>query len=189
MKKDFGKKLIMAPLPVLIVATYDENGTPNAMNVAWGGQCTDTNIALNLSKNHKTTENLRAKKAFTVSIADKAHLVASDYFGIVSGHKENKIEKSGMKVEKSRFVDAPVICDYPLTYECRVVSMEECFGEVRVVGEVVNMQADASVLDDKGKVDLSKLQPLSFDSSANTYRVIGENVGKAFKDGAQLKNK
>ena len=189
MKKDFGKKLIMAPLPVLIVATYDENGTPDAMNVAWGGQCTATHVALNLSKNHKTTENLRAKKAFTVSIADKEHLVPSDYFGMVSGHKENKIEKAGVKVEKSRFVDAPVICDYPLTFECRVVSMEDCFGEVRVVGEVMNMQADERILDKDGKVDLGKLQPLSFDPSAHTYRVMGETVGTAFKDGAQLKTK
>lgn len=109
MKKNLGNIPVVAPLPVLIVATYDEQGTPNAMNVAWGGQCGYHHVALNLSLNHKTTENLKYKKAFTLSIATLETLVLSDYFGLVSGHRENKIEKAGVHITRNEFVDAPVI--------------------------------------------------------------------------------
>lgn len=98
----------------------------------------------------------------------------------------NKIEVASVHVSKSTFVDAPVIEEYPLTLECKVISMEERFGEMYVVGEVLNMQADESILDDMGRVDFDKLKPLSFDSSARTYRVLGETVGTAFKDGEKL---
>ena len=186
MKKNLGNKTVLAPLPVLIVATYDEQGTPNAMNVAWGGQCGYHHVALNLSLNHKTTENLKHAKAFTLSIATVDTLVISDYFGLVSGHKENKIEKAGVHVTRSKFVDAPVIDEYPLTLECKVLEMQEALGEMHVVGEVVNMQADESILDEQGKVDLGKLRPISYDSATHSYRVLGDIVGKAFKDGNKL---
>ena len=186
MKKNLGNKTVLAPLPVLIVATYDEQGTPNAMNVAWGGQCGYHHVALNLSLNHKTTENLKHAKAFTLSIATVDTLVISDYFGLVSGHKENKIEKAGVHVTRSEFVDAPVIDEYPLTLECKVLEMQEALGEMHVVGEVVNMQADESILDEQGKVDVGKLRPISYDSATHSYRVLGDIVGKAFKDGNKL---
>ena len=186
MKKNLGNKTVLAPLPVLIVATYDEQGTPNAMNVAWGGQCGYHHVALNLSLNHKTTENLKHAKAFTLSIATVDTLVISDYFGLVSGHKENKIEKAGVHVTRSEFVDAPVIDEYPLTLECKVLEMQEALGEMHVVGEVVNMQADESILDEQGKGGLGKLRPISYDSATHSYRVLGDIVGKAFKDGNKL---
>lgn len=156
------------------------------MNVAWGGQCGYHHVALNLSLNHKTTENLKHAKAFTLSIATVDTLVISDYFGLVSGHKENKIEKAGVHVTRSEFVDAPVIDEYPLTLECKVLEMQEALGEMHVVGEVVNMQADESILDEQGKVDLGKLRPISYDSATHSYRVLGDIVGKAFKDGNKL---
>lgn len=186
MKRNLENTPVLAPLPVLIVATYDEQGTPNAMNVAWGGQCGYHHVALNLSLNHKTTENLKYSKAFTLSIATVDTLVVSDYFGLVSGRKENKIEKAGIHVTRSEFVDAPVIDEYPLTLECKVIEMHETLGEMHVVGEVVNMQADESILDEQGKVDLGKLRPISYDSVSHSYRVLGDIVGKAFKDGNKL---
>ena len=186
MKKNLGNKTVLAPLPVLIVETYDEQGMPNAMNVAWGGQCGYHHVALNLSLNHKTTENLKHTKAFTLSIATVDTLVISDYFGLVSGRKENKIEKAGVHVTRSEFVDAPVIDEYPLTLECKVIEMREALGEMHVVGEVVNMQVDESILDEQGKVDLGKLSPISYDSASHSYRVLGDIVGKAFKNGDKL---
>lgn len=157
------------------------------MNVAWGGQCGYHHVALNLSLNHKTTENLKHTEAFTLSIATVDTLVLSDYFGLVSGRKENKIEKAGVHVTRSAFVNAPVIDEYPLTLECKVVEMQEALGEMHVVGEIVNMLADESILDVQGKVDLGKLQPISYDSASHSYRVLGDVVGKAFKDGAKIK--
>lgn len=187
-KHNLGKKTIVTPLPVLIVATYDETGKADAMNVAWGGQCTYNHVALNLAKVHKTTENIRQTGAFTVSIANLDNLVVSDYFGVVSGRKEDKIAVAGVHIHKSEFVNAPVIEEYPLTLECKAVSIEDCFGEVRVVGEVVNTIADDAILDSNGNVDFDKLQPLSFDSCARSYRVLGKTVGKAFNDGKTIKH-
>lgn len=186
MKKELGKKTIVTPLPVLIVATYDEDGIPNAMNVAWGGQVGNDKISISIGR-HKTTDNIKLKKAFTVSFADRGNLLVADYFGVESGYNADKIEKAGVTVSKSAHVDAPVIDDFPLTLECQVVDIQEEYNETRIVGEVVNTLADESILDDDGNVDLGKLQPIMFDSAANCYRIIGGIVGKAFYDGKQLK--
>lgn len=142
---------------------------------------------MNLSLNHKTTENLKHTEAFTLSIATVDTLVLSDYFGLVSGRKENKIEKAGVHVTRSAFVNAPVIDEYPLTLECKVIEMQEALDEMHVVGEIVNMLADESILDVQGKVDLGKLQPISYDSASHSYRALGDVVGKAFNDGAKIK--
>ena len=187
-KKNFDKQAVITPLPVLIIATYDANGNPDAMNAAWGGQCGPKHIVFELSA-HQTTENIRLKKAFTVAFADKKHVVESDYFGVVSAKKEpNKIQKAGMSVTKSKFVDAPVINEYPLTVECKVITFEEDGkGGARVVGEIVNMQADESILDADGQIDLGKMEPIMYDSSKHYYRVVGEKVGNAFSDGKKIK--
>lgn len=140
--------------------------------------------SLTESQNHR---NLKHTEAFTLSIATVDTLVLSDYFGLVSGRKENKIEKAGVHVTRSEFVNAPIIDEYPLTLECKVIEMQEALGEMHVVGEVVNMLADDSILDAQGKVDLGKLQPISYDSASHSYRVLGDIVGKAFKDGAKIK--
>lgn len=129
---------------------------------------------------------MKHTKAFTLSIATLDTLVLSDYFGLVSGRKENKIEKAGVHIAHSEFVNAPIIYEYPLTLECKAVEMQEVLDEMHVVGEVVNAQVDESILNTQGKVDLGKLQPISFDSVLCAYRVLGDVVGKAFKDGSTL---
>lgn len=188
MKKNLGAKAAITPLPVLIIATYNEDGTADAMNAAWGGQCGAKHIALNLSASHVTTENIKRTNAFTVSFADRKNLVASDYVGLVSAKDvKNKLERAGLHTEKSEFVDAPVITDYPLTMECKVVSMREELGHVRIVGEVVNLSADEEILDDNGIIDIGKMDALVYDSPAHAYRVVGERAGSAFLDGEALK--
>jgi flavin reductase (DIM6/NTAB) family NADH-FMN oxidoreductase RutF len=187
MRKNFGGKPMMYPLPVLIIATYDENGKADAMNAAWGGICDINQIALNLSA-HKTTENIKAKGAFTVSMADAAHVVACDYVGIVSANNEpNKMEKAGFHTTRSEFVDAPVIDELPMTLECKVVEIQNMGGDMSVVGEIVNVSADERILGEDGKIDPDKLEPISYDPVHNTYRKLGEMVGYAFRDGAKLK--
>ena len=183
MRKDFGKKTIITPLPVFIIATYDENGVPNAMNAAWGTQCDYHQVVFFLGP-HKTTDNLKLKKAFTVSFATKDTSQIADYFGMETGHRVDKIEKAGVHVHKSAFVDAPIIEEFPLTLECEVAQITD---DLMVIGNVINMSADDSILDDKGSVDIAKLQPIAFDSAANLYRLVGESVGKAFSDGLALK--
>jgi len=186
MKKNINKELIMAPMPVLMIGTYDENGVPNAMNAAWGTQCDMNAITIFLSK-HKTTENLKAKKSFTVAFATKETLVASDYFGIESGKNINKIEKAGFHATKAEFVDAPIFDEYPVTLECEVLEMVDDEDGYRLVGKVVNVVAEESVLDEKGRVDLGKLNVLCYDGATHAYRVVGDVVGQAFHDGLQLK--
>lgn len=182
MRKDLGNKMNFLPLPVLMIGTYDENGNANVMNAAWGGIYDYGKIYISLSK-HKTTENLKIKNAFTVSFATKDTEVISDYFGVVSGNDEDKIAKSGVHVVKSNFVDAPIIEEYPLTLECTVESFEN--GDL--IGKIVNCSIDDKYLDEKGNIDVDKMEIITFDMTSNTYRVLGEVVGNAFKDGLNLK--
>lgn len=65
--------------------------------------------------------------------------------------------------------------------------MQEVLGEMHVVGEVVNVLADDTVLDEHGKVDLDRLQPISYDSTSHFYRMLGKIVGEAFRDGTKIK--
>ena len=186
LRKNFGAKPYTYPQPVLIIATYDENGTADAMNAAWGGISDDTQISMCLSAEHKTVKNILTRGAFTVSMADAAHVVACDYVGIVSGNKvPDKFEKAGFHATKSEFVDAPLIDELPMTLECTLVSYdpETC----RLVGEIVNVSADERILDENGKIDPAKLEPITFDPVNNAYLKLGEKVGNAFKDGMQLK--
>lgn len=188
MRKDFGKKAIITPLPVLIIATYNEDGTPNAMNAAWGGQREEDEIFICLGTDHKTTENIKARKAFTVSFGTRKTAMISDFFGVVSGKKmPNKVEKAGMHVIKSVHVDAPMFEEFPLTLECELKECSPDFdGSTYIVGRVVNTSADERVLGEDGKVDLGKVEPISYDSAAHAYRVVGEKVGKAFSDGLKI---
>ena len=144
MKKNLGVAGELFPQSVFIVASYGEDGTPNAMNVAWGGECTRTQVAINIG-DHKTTDNILARGAFTVAPADAAHVAEADYFGIATGRRVNKAEGSGLTFTRSEFVDAPVIEEFPLTMECRVVSVEDWAGEKRFVGEIVNTRVDEAV--------------------------------------------
>lgn len=185
MKINLGNKPLIYPQPVLIIATYNDDGTANAMNAAWGGVCDYSKVSIIIDRNHHTTKNLLNKKSFTVSIADVEHLKESDYFGLVSGKDVlDKVKSSGLSYSKSEKIDAPVINEYPLTLECKLVSYDdktEC-----VIGEVVNTLADDSILTD-GKIDLSKFHPITYDCVNHHYLALGEKVGNAFKDGNFLK--
>lgn len=187
MKISLGVQPYLFPMPVLIIGTYCEDGTPDAMNAAWGTICDFKKIALYLSSTHKTVENIKNKKSFTVGIADEKHLIECDYVGLVSANDDlNKIKKTNFKIIKSEFVDAPIIEDLPLTLECKLDYIDEqtgCF-----YGKIINILADENILT-MGKVDLNKLNPLIYDPSSRSYFTIGKKVGKAFFDGNKLKKK
>lgn len=185
MRKNFGAKPWTYPQPVFIIGSYDENGTADAMNAAWGGISCDTEICLCLSAGHKTVKNILARKAFTVSMATAGQVDSCDYVGIVSGNDvPDKIERAGFHTEKAEHVDAPIILELPMALECRLISYdpESC----HLFGEIVNVSAEESVLTD-GKIDVRKLKPITFDPVGNGYHVIGEKVGNAFCDGKKRK--
>ena len=173
-------------MPVLILGTYDEAGNPDAMNAAWGGISEETQISVCISASHKTTKNNLKNKAFTVSVARAKNVAASDYVGIASGNDTpDKIQKAGWQAEKSEVVNAPLFKELPLALECRLISYDE--EACRLVGEIVNVCADESILGEDGKIDLAKFVPITFDPVHNTYRKLGDVVGKAFSDGLKLK--
>ena len=185
MKINFGTQTFMYPMPVLIIASYGSDGAPDAMNAAWGGIHDTNQIGICLSPEHKTVKNILDRKAFSVSMADAAHVAACDYVGIVSGNKEPaKVQKAGFTVTKSEIVDAPVINELPMALECKLVSYDENSGYM--VADIVNVCADESVLTD-GKIDPSKLNPITYDPVNHTYIKLGEVEGHAFQDGKSLK--
>lgn len=184
MKKSFDKGFL-TPYPVFIVASYDEQGKANAMNAAWGGQCGDKQVSICMS-HHRTTDNLEKTKAFTISFATIEQAAACDFVGMVSQDKvPDKMEKCGWTFTKSDKVNAPIIDQLPVAIECKLVEIQHEFGDLRIVGEIVGMKADDSVLTD-GKVDLGKLKPIMFDGAQLCYRSIGDSIGKAWGIGKQF---
>ena len=175
------------PMPVLMIATYNEDGSVNVMNAAWGTMQERGNVALNLTESHKTVQNIKARGAFTVSIADAAHVVEADYFGVVSGNREpRKFENSGLTAQKSDLVDAPIINEFPLCLECRFIEYQNNEYGVGVIGKVVNVTADEHVMAGD-KVDMSLVNAIAFDPYTHGYYRVSERVGEAFKDGLRLK--
>ena len=185
MRKSFGKKSWLYPMPVLIVAAYDADGRPNVMNAAWGGIFTDESIGICISEEHKTTNNILATRAFTVSMATVEQLKACDYVGIVSGNNvPDKFFRAGFTAVRSEVVNAPIIAELPMTLECEMVSYDE--ESNHLVGRIVNVSADESILTD-GKIDYRKLRPVTYDPINHHYIELGEVVGNAFSDGKSLK--
>ena len=185
MRKNFGAKTWLYPMPVLIIGTYDENGNPNAMNAAWGGIYDTNQVMICLADDHKTTENIKINQAFTVSFATVDTVVACDYVGIVSANDEpDKFSKAEFHAQKSEFVNAPIISELMMTVECRLLKFNE---DGICIGEIVNVSADECILDENGKIDAKKLQPIIYDSSTHAYWSFGEKVGKAFFDGKKIK--
>ena len=173
-------------MPVFIVAAYDENGNPNAMNAAWGGIYTDDMIGICLSEEHKTTQNILATRAFTVSMATADKVAECDYVGIVSGNKvPDKFTRACFTAVKSEFVNAPLIAELPMTLECELVSydVETC----HMVGRIVNVSADERILSPDGKIDVARLNPIIYDSVNKDYLTLGTKVGKAFGEGKKVK--
>lgn len=190
MKKDLGVNPYLFPMPVLMIATYGEDGFVDVMNMAWGGICAENMVSLNISEGHKTSENIKKRGAFTLSIADIPHIKEADFLGTASGNTmPDKFERSGLTAVKSEKVDAPVVQEFPITLECKVVEDKtEVYGH-HVIGEIVGVLADESVLDESGRVDPSKLNAFVFDQFQNGYYAIGEKLGLAWNIGKEFLKK
>lgn len=187
MRKDLGKQPAVFPMPVLMIAAYDENGTVNVMNAAWGMTCGMDKIALFIDEDHKTTKNIRAVKAFTVSLADSDHMDVADFYGIATGNKmPDKFAKSGYHAEKSAHVNAPIITEFPVALECELAEIVETDHLHAVIGTIVNVNADEKVLSENGKIDPLKLNALIFDQFQSGYYVATEKVGQAWDAGKEI---
>ena len=184
MKKNFGVKNWMFPMPVLMIGTYNDDGSPDMMNAAWGGVSFDDQLTICIDTHHKTWRNIEKRKAFTVAFGTVGTVKSCDYLGIVSGDKvPDKVAKCGFTARRSAFVDAPVMEELPLVMECELISMNP--DNCNVVGRIVNCAAEESALTD-GKPDAAKMRPICFDTCVHVYRVMGEVVAKAFSCGKEL---
>lgn len=187
MRKQIKNTEAIFPMPVLMIATYNDDGSINVMNAAWGTMVSRDIVALNLTETHKTVKNIKARKAFTVSIADSKHVTEADYFGVVSGNNTpNKFEASGLTASKSENVDAPIINEFPICFECEFIEYQDGEYGCGVIGKVINVTADENVMDDD-KINISKVNAIAFDPYTHGYYKVTERVGEAFKDGLQLK--
>lgn len=187
MKKSLGSLPALFPMPVLMVAAYDENGKVNVMNAAWGTICDMDKIALIIDDEHKTTQNIRKVKAFTVSLADKDHIAEADFFGIASGNKINdKFERTGFHATKSAVVNAPIIDEFPVAMECELAEIVQTDNLFAVIGKIVNVSADEKVLDENGKINPLKLNALIFDQFQHGYYIATEKAGQAWNAGKDL---
>ena len=187
MKKDIGVQQAVFPMPVLMVAAYDENEKVNVMNVAWGQICGSDRIYLCIGKGKKTLSNILKSKAFTVSLADKAHMQAADFYGLASGNTmDDKFERTGYTAVKSDKVHAPIIDEFPVAIECEFLEELDTGNIHGVVGRIINVKADESVLAEDGNVDVMKLNVLMFDNYRLGYYTIGEKAGQAFEVGKAL---
>lgn len=189
MRKNIKTTEAIFPMPVLMIATYNEDGTIDVMNAAWGTMLDRNYIVLNLTETHKTVKNIKMRKAFTVSIADANHVKEADYFGVVSGNNtKDKFENSKLTATKSEIVDAPIINEFPICMECEFIEYQDDKYGCGVVGKVVNVSALESVMNGDN-VDISLVNAIAFDPYTHGYYKVTERVGNAFKDGLELKNK
>lgn len=187
MLKELKPAPYLAPMPVLMIATYDKDGKVDVMNMAWGGVTANDLVTLNIGERHKTSANIAERKAFTIAVADATHVKEADFFGIATGNTmDDKFERSGLTATRSSKVDAPVIEEFPITLECEVVFDGETEGHHRVVGKVVGVLAQDSVLGEDGKPDITKVNPLTFDQFHNDYYALGERVAGAWDAGKGL---
>lgn len=185
MRKNLGIKSYLLPEPVAIIGTYNDDGSPNAMNAAWVSMAESNRISLYLSSGHKTVKNLLKRKAFTIGLANLEHLEDCDYVGLISGNKvTNKLDATSFEIEKSEFVDAPIIANLPITFELKVFSYHE--DTEHLVGEIINVSIDEKYIDENGQIDVEKMELLTYNSINLTYNLIGKKVGKAFSDGKKL---
>ena len=187
MKKDLGIVDAIYPMPVLMVAAYDENGKVNVMNAAWGQIADDDKVIIFIGEGKKTWLNILASKAFTVALADEKHMDVADFFGIASGNKiDDKFERTGYHAVRSDKVNAPIIEEFPVVMECELLEHLKDEYVSAIVGRIVNVKADEEVLDEKGRVDVTKTRALIFDQFRSGYYVTGEKVGLAWNAGKDI---
>ncbi|MCE5194897.1 MAG: flavin reductase family protein [Nitrospiraceae bacterium] len=189
MKKSFGPKTLIYPTPVWVIGTYDKEGKPNVMTIAWGGICCSKPpcVAVSMRKATYTHGNIMERKAFTVNVPSEAYVKEADYFGIVSGRDTDKFSATGLTPLKSEVVDAPYVKEFPMVLECKVINVVEIGMHTQFIGEIVDVKADEAVLNEKGLPDIEKVKPILFAPETRAYQKVGSYIGEAFSIGRTLK--
>jgi flavin reductase (DIM6/NTAB) family NADH-FMN oxidoreductase RutF len=185
MKKSLGAKTLAQPAPAWVVGSYDAQGKPNIMTIAWGGICCSQPpcVAISLRKATYTYDCIKGRKAYTVNIPSAALVKETDYVGTVSGRAVDKFAETGLTPVRSELVDAPYIQEFPVVIECRLIHTFEIGLHTQFIGEIADINAEEAVLGEQGMLDILKVRPLIFDTGQGSYYGIGEHLGKAFSIG------
>ena len=189
MKKSFGSKTLIYPTPVWCVGSYDAQGRPNVMTIAWGGICCSSPpcVTISLRKATYTYGNIMERKAYTLSVPSEAHAATADFFGMVSGRTEDKFAIAGLTPARSELVDAPFVEEFPMVLECRVIHHYQIGLHTHFVGEILDVKVEENALGDDGKPDIEKVRPILFSPDVRAYHGVGSYVGKAFDIGKVLR--
>jgi len=188
MKTSLGAKTIVYPTPVLVVGTYDAEGKPNVMTAAWGGICCSSPpcVTVSLRKATYSYGNIMAQKAYTISIPSAAQAREVDFFGIASGKTIDKLSAAGLTPVASELVNAPHVAECPLVLECRLRHTLEIGLHTQFIGEIMDVKADEAVLNEAGRPDISKIEPMIYAPETSDYYRVGERIGGAFSMGKAL---
>ena len=189
MKKSLGAKTLAIPTPVWVVGSYDSQGKPNMMTIAWGGICCSQPPCVNISlrKATYTYACIEERKAYTINIPSASMVKEVDYVGMTSGRDVDKFAVTKLTPVRSDLVDAPYIKEFPMVIECRVIHTLEIGLHTQFIGEIMDIKAEESVLDENGIADILNVKPLVFDTGQGAYYGIGERMGKAFSIGKKEK--
>jgi flavin reductase (DIM6/NTAB) family NADH-FMN oxidoreductase RutF len=188
MKKSLGAETLAVPTPVWLVGSYDKEGKPNLVTVAWGGICCSgpPAVTISLRKSRYSYDSIIERKAFTVNVPSEAFVCAADYAGLASGRNADKFLQAGLTPVKSDLVDAPYVAEFPLVLECRLLQTVDLGVHTQFIGEIIDVKADAGVLNDQGLLDAAKVLPIMYSPATRTYYGLGAAIGKGFDVGKEL---
>ena len=188
MKKSLGAKTLIFPTPVWCVGSYDLEGNPNVMTIAWGGICCSKPpcITISLRKATYTYGNIMERGAYTVSVPSARYAAEADYFGIASGREANKFERTGLTPVRSDLVDAPYVEEFPMVLECKLIHHYEIGLHTQFVAEILDVKIDQDAVLEDGNPDIQKVDPLVYATKARTYHQVGGFVAEAFDIGRTI---
>ncbi len=188
MKKSFGARTLIFPTPIWCVGSYDKQDRPNVMTIAWGGVCCSSPpcVTISLRKATYTYGNIMDKMAYTLSVPSENYATEADYFGMATGRKEDKFERSGLTPVRSDLVDAPFVAEFPMILECRVIHHHEIGLHTQFIGEILDVKVEEAALGESGKPDMRKVSPIAYASEVSHYHGVGRDLGKAFDIGRTL---
>ncbi|MCX6011602.1 MAG: flavin reductase family protein [Chloroflexi bacterium] len=185
------KKLKMGPQPMLwahptVLVGADVDGKPDFATVAWTGVVASTPPAVSIALQHPrySLKGIRHNLTFSVNIPSRELVRETDYCGLISGAKTDKVKDCKFKVFYGKTPNAPLIEQCPINLECEVRHILNMGSHALVIGEVVETHVSEDCLTE-GKPDVSKVKPFAF--LPGKYHAIGEAFADAFSIGREIK--
>lgn len=187
------KKVQLNPQPligitptVLVGATV--NGKPNFMTVAWCGVANSNPamVSIAIRPARYTLKGILETREFSVNVPSTALVKETDYCGITSGSKQDKVSACKFKIFFGKLKSAPLIEQCPVNLACVVEHILELGSHQLIVGKVEETFINERCLTD-GKPDIRKIKPFAYTMGGQSaYIALGRSSGKAFSVGQEL---